>query len=102
MTSFVPFFAVGIKTPVFKIAASWQKRLSQTIRAIMNLAVPFLSLGRRARDALGTFMSDITGGSVFSGYKTPNTFKNSVLEKVMAVSDNEVKIRNVKVIKHSP
>lgn len=68
----------------------------------MNLAVSFPRLGRKARDTLGTFMTYITGGSVFSGYKTPNTFKNSVLEKVMAVSDNEVKIRNVKVIKHSP
>lgn len=52
--------------------------------------------------ALGTFMSYIIEGSVFSGYKTPNTFKNDVLEKVMTMSGNEVKIRNVKVIKHYP
>lgn len=39
--------------------------------------------------------------SAFSSYKTPNTFRNPVLEEVMAVSDNEVKMGDVKVIKHS-
>lgn len=56
----------------------------------------------KVRDALGTFMSHITGASVYSEQKTPNTFRNYVLEKVMTMSGNEVKIRNVKVIKHYP
>lgn len=47
-------------------------------------------------------MSYIIEVSVFSGCKIPNTFKNDVLEKVMTMSGNEVKIRNVKVIKHYP
>lgn len=47
-------------------------------------------------------MSYILGVSVYSGYKTPDTLKNYVLEKVMTMSGNEVKIRNVKVMKHYP
>lgn len=47
-------------------------------------------------------MSHITGASVCSEQKTPDAFRNYVLEKVMTMSGNEVKIRNVKVIKHSP
>lgn len=47
-------------------------------------------------------MSYIIEVSVLSGCKIPNTFKNDVLEKVMTMSGNEVKIRNVKVIKHYP